>query len=130
MTFKRTITLLSTIILLFNLISCTKKQEDEVYNMALRGFIEKKVDLNNIAYIQDIKVVNDDILKIIGGNTDGKQIILTSENYGNTWSEESIKNSKFKKDKTTFFSVSNNGNILAIDGSNNTNNFILIKDNN
>ena len=50
MTLKRTIGLLSTIVLLFNLISCTKKQEVEIYDMALRGFVEEKVDLSEDIY--------------------------------------------------------------------------------
>ena len=44
MTLKRTIGLLSAITLLFNLISCTEKQEVEIYDMALRGFVEEKAD--------------------------------------------------------------------------------------
>ena len=52
MILKRTIGLLSVIILLFNLISCKEKEAIGSYNMSLRGFVEEKIELSNIEYIE------------------------------------------------------------------------------
>lgn len=129
MTLKRTIGLLSTIVLLFNLISCTEKHEVEIYDMALRGFVEEKVDLSEDIYIQDIKMINDDTIKVICINSNSEEMILISEDGGENWIEEEVKAPDFKKDKSFFLSITNNGDIVAIDGSDNKNDFILIKDN-
>ncbi len=129
MTLKRTIGLLSAITLLFNLISCTEKQEVEIYDMALRGFVEEKADLSEDIYIQDIKMINDDTIKMICFNSNFEEMILISEDRGENWREEEVKATEFKRDKSFFCSITNNGDIVAIDGSENTNNFILIKDN-
>ena len=82
MTLKRTIGLLSAITLLFNLISCTEKQEVEIYDMALRGFVEEKADLSEDIYIQDIKMINDDTIKMICFNSNFEEMILISEDRG------------------------------------------------
>lgn len=102
MTLKRTIGLLSTIVLLFNLISCTEKQEVEIYNMALRGFVEEKVDLSQDIYIQDIKMINDDTIKMICFNSNFEEIILISEDGGENWIEEEVKAPEFKRDESFF----------------------------
>ena len=129
MTLKRTIGLLSTIGLLFNLISCTEKQEVEIYDMALRGFVEEKVDLSEDINIQDIKMINDNTIKMICLNSNSQEIILISEDGLENCREEEVKATDFNRDKSFFCSITNNGDIVAVDGSENTNNFILIKDN-
>lgn len=129
MTLKRTIGLLSTIGLLFNLISCTEKQEVEIYDMALRGFVEEKVDLSHDINIQDIKMINDNTIKMICLNSNSEDIILISEDGLESCREEEVKATDFNRDKSFFCSITNNGDIVAVDGSENTNNFILIKDN-
>ncbi|WP_195986288.1 ABC transporter substrate-binding protein [Clostridium sp. D53t1_180928_C8] len=129
MILKRTIGLLSIIILLFNLISCKEKQVLRSYNMSLRGFVEEKIELSNIEYIEDIKMIDDDTIKLIGADNNLKEIVLISEDKGKTWIEREVESTDLKEDRMLFLSVFNNGDILAIDGSENTNKFILIKDN-
>ena len=99
------------------------------YNMSLRGFIEEKIELGNIEYIKDIKMIDDGTIKLIGADNNLKEIVLISENKGKTWIEKELESTDLKEDSMFFFSVFNNGDILAIDGSENTNKFILIKDN-
>ena len=132
MILKRTIGLLSiVIILVFNLISCKEKQVLGNYNMSLRGFIEEQVDLEDIAYIQDIKKVNNDTIEIIAGNTDMKEVILISEDNGKTWTEKDIKSKNLKEGSTYFWNIFNNGDILAshINEGEDKGSYILIKDN-
>ena len=129
MILKRTIGLLSVIILLFNLISCKEKEAIGSYNMSLRGFVEEKVDITNIESISDIKMIDDDTIKLIGVDNNLKEIVLISEDKGKTWIEKEIESTDLKQDRIYFYSVFNNADILAIDGSKNTNEFILIKDN-
>lgn len=132
MILKRTIGLLSiVIILVFNLISCKEKQVLGNYNMSLRGFIEEQVDLEDIAYIQDIKKVNNDTIEIIAGNTDMKEVILISEDNGKTWTEKDIKSKNLKEGSTYFWNIFNNGDILAshINEGEDKGSYILIKGN-
>lgn len=129
MILKRTIGLLSVIILLFNLISCKEKEAIGSYNMSLRGFVEEKVNINNIRGIEDIKMIDDDTIKLIGMDNNLKEVVLMSEDKGKTWVEKEIELTDLKKDRIFFLNVFNNADILAIDGSENTNEFILIKDN-
>ena len=74
-------------------------------------------------------MIDDDTIKLIGVDNNLKEIVLISEDKGKTWIEKEIESTDLKQDKNIFYSVFNNGDILAIDGSKNTNEFILIKDN-
>ena len=102
MILKRTIGLLSVIILLFNLISCKEKQVLGSYNMSLRGFVEEKVNINNIRGIEDIKMIDDDTIKLIGMDNNLKEVVLMSEDKGKTWVEKEIELTDLKKDRIFF----------------------------
>ena len=70
--------------------------------MSLRGFVEEKVNINNIRGIEDIKMIDDDTIKLIGMDNNLKEVVLMSEDKGKTWVEKEIELTDLKKDRIFF----------------------------
>ena len=60
------------------------------------------MNINNIRDIEDIKMIDDDTIKLIGMDNNLKEVVLMSEDKGKTWVEKEIELTDLKKDRIFF----------------------------